>query len=163
MRHLAGFSHLGTLDGTLALHLGALYAVKSPTKSIKMQKTWRLIDHKKDAYLLYESWHKKAEHLVVGPHLEHVRGHTLCVALHVPMNDWEGAMNVGFAVTNKFLQEREFGDYRHNEDRLCFDARTKSGAVSCSKTSEKGAVFQSKDCWVSVKQWINAIAEQYSL
>lgn len=67
MRHIATFPPLGTLDSMLALCWGGILNSLINQKSTSNVKTQHKIIHKKDSYLLRESWNRKAECCFVQP------------------------------------------------------------------------------------------------
>lgn len=67
MRHIATFPPLGTLESMLALCWGGILNSLINKKSTSNVKTQHKIIHKKDSYLLCESWNRKVEGCFVQP------------------------------------------------------------------------------------------------
>ena len=58
---ITAFLHLGSLQGTSALHLNAIATATLPTRSKTMRKTWHQVDGRKGTCLQYQSWNEKVE------------------------------------------------------------------------------------------------------
>ena len=58
---ITAFLHLGSLQGTSALHLSAIATVTLPTRSKTMRKMWHQVDGRMGTCLQYQSWNEKVE------------------------------------------------------------------------------------------------------
>lgn len=95
LRHNRAFLHLGTVDNTLALHLGGILNGKITNKKQKYVKNMHQIYYKEDTLTVGEL--KQEGRMLFcftsGDHLNWVK---ILAILSMSASDYKSAMNMGF-------------------------------------------------------------------